>query len=157
MMGFPGGSVGEESSHNAGDARDLHLIPGGRRSQEKEMATHWSIWMGNPMDRGALWAMVHGVASVGHNLVTKPPPHDDEIFWFLKILISFSIFFILVLFSIFEDIFAAYSIWVNGPFFFFFQYLKDVIPVSSVFWWQVIGTKIHSFLFYNVSFFSYCF
>ena len=25
------------------------------------------------MDRGAWWAMVHGVASVGHNLATKPP------------------------------------------------------------------------------------
>ena len=28
----------------------------------------------NPMDRGAWWAAVHGVARVGHDLVTKPPP-----------------------------------------------------------------------------------
>ncbi|KAB0372284.1 hypothetical protein FD755_016076 [Muntiacus reevesi] len=28
----------------------------------------------NPMDRGACWATVHGVARVGHDLVTKPPP-----------------------------------------------------------------------------------
>ena len=35
------------------------------------MATHSSILgLGNPMDRGA----VHGVARVGHDLVTKPPP-----------------------------------------------------------------------------------
>ena len=27
----------------------------------------------NPMDRGAWWATVHGVARVGHDLVTKPP------------------------------------------------------------------------------------
>ena len=30
--------------------------------------------LGNPMDRGALWATVHGVARVRHNLATKPPP-----------------------------------------------------------------------------------
>ena len=28
----------------------------------------------NPMDRGAWWATVCGVARVGHDLVTKPPP-----------------------------------------------------------------------------------
>ena len=28
----------------------------------------------NPMDRGAWWAIVHGVARVGHDLATKPPP-----------------------------------------------------------------------------------
>ena len=26
------------------------------------------------MDRGTWWATFHGVASVGHYLVTKPPP-----------------------------------------------------------------------------------
>ena len=34
------------------------------------------------MDRGAWWAMVHGVAGVEHDLVTKPPPaaHVHTIF-----------------------------------------------------------------------------
>ena len=27
------------------------------------------------MDRGAWQAIVHGVARVGHDLATKPPPH----------------------------------------------------------------------------------
>ena len=27
--------------------------------------------LGNPMNRGAWWAIVHGVAKVGHNLATK--------------------------------------------------------------------------------------
>ena len=27
------------------------------------------------MDRGAWQALVHGVATVGHETVTKPPPH----------------------------------------------------------------------------------
>ena len=43
--------------------------------QEKEMATQSSILaLGNPMDRAAWWATVHGVAAVGHDVVTKPPP-----------------------------------------------------------------------------------
>ena len=40
MKVFPGGSVGKESTCNAGDAG---LIPGLGRSLEKEMATHSSI------------------------------------------------------------------------------------------------------------------
>ena len=44
----------------------------GRESPlEKEMATHSSC-LENPMDRGALQAMVHEVTRVGHDLVTKP-------------------------------------------------------------------------------------
>ena len=34
---------------------------------EKEMATHSSIqYLGNPMDRGAWWATVHGVTKVSN-------------------------------------------------------------------------------------------
>ena len=29
------------------------------------------------MDRGAWWAIVHGVSRVGHDLVTKPPPQGS--------------------------------------------------------------------------------
>ena len=38
------------------------------------MATHSNIlaWK-KPMDRGAWWAIVHGVARDGHDLATKPP------------------------------------------------------------------------------------
>ena len=28
-------------------------------------------WLGNPMNRGALWATIHGVARVGCDLATK--------------------------------------------------------------------------------------
>ena len=35
------------------------------------------------MDRGALQAMVHGVAGVKHDLATKPPPEMNENFFFL--------------------------------------------------------------------------
>ena len=49
---------------------------GGKDPLEKEMATRSSIlaWRINPMDRGAWRASVHGVARVGHDLATKPPP-----------------------------------------------------------------------------------
>ena len=42
--------------------------------EEKEMATHTKIlaWRIQRTE-GAWWATVHGVARVGHDLVTKPP------------------------------------------------------------------------------------
>ena len=74
--GFPGGSVVEESACSAGDPG---LIPGLKRSLEKEMATHASIlawripWTEEP---GSLQSM--GSQSVRHNLATKPPPPWEE-------------------------------------------------------------------------------
>ena len=47
---------------------------------EKEMATHSSI-LAWDMDRGAWQATVHGVTRVGHDLVTKPPPHSRVKGW----------------------------------------------------------------------------
>ena len=32
----------------------------------------------NPMVGGAWWAIVHGVATVGHDLATKPSSQGDE-------------------------------------------------------------------------------
>ena len=50
-------SLGQEDSPGGGHAHPLqHSFPG------------------NPMDRGAWRATVHGFARVRHNLVTKPPP-----------------------------------------------------------------------------------
>jgi len=59
-LGFPGSSAGKESTCNEGDPS---LIPGSVRSPEKGVATHSSIvaWR-IPIDRGAWWATVHGVA-----------------------------------------------------------------------------------------------
>ena len=59
-MGFPGGSDGEESACNAGD---LGLVPGsGRSPGEGKGNPLWYSCLDNPMDRGAWWATVHGVA-----------------------------------------------------------------------------------------------
>ena len=47
---------------NAGDIKDVGLIPGSGRSLEEGMATHFSILAWRiPMDRRAWWATVHGV------------------------------------------------------------------------------------------------
>ena len=59
----------------AGDTRDMGSIPGleGSLGAGNGNPLQCSC-LENPMDRGAWQATVHGVARVGHNLVTQPPP-----------------------------------------------------------------------------------
>ena len=59
-MDFPGGSDDKESACNAGD---LGLIPGSGRSPGEGNGNPLQYsCLENPMDRGAWWAIVHGVA-----------------------------------------------------------------------------------------------
>ena len=59
-LGFLGGSGGEESVCNAGD---LGLIPESGRSPGEGNGNPLQYpYLGNPMDRGAWWATVHGIA-----------------------------------------------------------------------------------------------
>ena len=59
-MGFPGGSEVKASASNAGD---LGSIPGsGRSPGEGNGSPLQDSCLENPMDRGAWWATVHGVA-----------------------------------------------------------------------------------------------
>ena len=68
-LGFPGGSEGKASACNAGNPGS---IPGSGRSPGEGNVTHSSILgLGNPMDRGAWWATVHGVSESWTHLVTK--------------------------------------------------------------------------------------
>ena len=72
IMGFPCSSVGKEPACSAGD---LGLIPGWGRSPGEGSGNPLQYsCLENPMDRGACQATVYGVARVGHNLATKPPP-----------------------------------------------------------------------------------
>ena len=68
--GFPGGSVMNNSSVNAGDAG---LMPGSRRRApgggNGNPIQHSCL--GNPMNRGAWQAPVHEAARVGHDWVPK--------------------------------------------------------------------------------------
>ena len=64
----------QETVCNAGD---LGSIPGlGRSPGEGNGNPLQYSCLGNPLDRGACWAAVHGVTRVRHDLATKPqqPP-----------------------------------------------------------------------------------
>ena len=75
VMGFPYSSVGKESGCNA---RDPGLIPGlGRYPGEWNGNPLQDSSLENPMDRGAWWATIHGIARVGHDLAAKPSPPRD--------------------------------------------------------------------------------
>ena len=64
--GFPGASEGKESACNA---ENLGSIPGsGRSPGEENSNTLQYSHLENPMDRGAWWATVHGVAKSGTRL-----------------------------------------------------------------------------------------
>ena len=72
---FPGGSVVKNLSANAEDAGDMGFIPGsGKLPGEGNGNPLQYSCLEIPMDRGAWQATVHGVARVGHDLATKPPP-----------------------------------------------------------------------------------
>ena len=67
-----GVSNGKDSACNAGDPG---LIPGSGRSPGEGNGNPLQYSsLGNPMDRGAQQAIVHGVSRVGHYLETKLPP-----------------------------------------------------------------------------------
>ena len=67
--GLPWGFSGKESSCNARDA-SLILVLGRLENTENGKPFQYSC-LENCLDRGACWATVHGVARVGHDLVTK--------------------------------------------------------------------------------------
>ena len=53
----------KEFKCNAGDAEDVGLIPGSGRSRGEGNGNPLQYFcLRNPMDRGAWWAMVHGVS-----------------------------------------------------------------------------------------------
>ena len=72
MRGFPQSLIGKSSACNAGDPG---LIPeSGRYPGEGNDNLLQYSCLENPMDKGGLVGTIHGIARVGHDLVTKPPP-----------------------------------------------------------------------------------
>ena len=71
LKGFPGGVVVKSLPASSGDTRNMGLIPGSGRSpgMGNDKPLQYSC-LGNSMDRGSWWIIVHEVI-VGHNLVTK--------------------------------------------------------------------------------------
>ena len=69
-MGFPSDSDIKESACSAGE---LDSIPGlGRSPREGKGYPLQYSCLGNPMDRGACWATVHGAANTRDITVTNP-------------------------------------------------------------------------------------
>ena len=61
-LGFPGGSVVNNPHANAGDTKDMGLIPGsGRFPGEGNGNPLQYSCLGNPKDRGAWQSTIHGV------------------------------------------------------------------------------------------------
>ena len=58
-QGFPDGSVVKTPPANAGDAGSIP--ESGRSPGEGDGNLLQYSWLGNPMDRGAWWAALHGV------------------------------------------------------------------------------------------------
>ena len=66
MVGCPGDEVVKNPSTNAGDGREAGSIPGsGKSPGVGNDNTLQDSCLGNPMDKGALWATVHGVTKMG--------------------------------------------------------------------------------------------
>ena len=62
LEGFPAGSAVKNPPANAGDTRDAGSVPGSGRSPGEESGNPLQYsCLGNPVDRGAWWARVHGV------------------------------------------------------------------------------------------------
>ena len=67
-MGSSGGSVVKNLPANAGDVEDAGLIPESGRSPGGGNGNPLQYFcLGNPMDRGAWWAMFMGSQRVRHN------------------------------------------------------------------------------------------
>ena len=88
LLGFPGGSEVKTSACNA---EDLGLIPGSGRSPGEGNGNPLQYsCLENPMDGGAWWATVHGVAKsqtrlsdfMSHEMM--PWTYTDEIFLLLR-------------------------------------------------------------------------
>ena len=61
---------------------------------------------GNPKDRGAWWATVHGVTRVGYYLVTIPPPPRDSIAQDIIIIFTLNVFsYCLICHQIWDTVF----------------------------------------------------
>ena len=82
-----GGSVGKESTCNAGD---LGLIPGLVRSPGEGHGNPLQYsCLGNPMDRGSWWATVHGGGKVS-NMTKQQLLHDRHRFGGPRSLVGYS-------------------------------------------------------------------
>ena len=79
-LSFPNGSVGKESACNAGETEDMGSIPESERFPGVGNGNPLQdSCLGNPMDRGAWWATVQGVAKSRTRLIDKHRLKSEEV------------------------------------------------------------------------------
>ena len=79
-MGIPRGSVVKNPPANAGDARDVGLIPGWGRSPGGGNGNPLQFsCLENPMDRGAWWATIHRVRKSQTQLSMHTQVNQDDL------------------------------------------------------------------------------
>ena len=94
LTGFPGGLVVNNLDCQSRWCQRHRFDPWrGRSPGEGNGNPLQYSCLGNPMDRGAWQAAVHGVTGVGHNLTTKPPPTSSGYWWIMRLQINFILFF----------------------------------------------------------------
>ena len=77
LPNYEGASLIAQSVKSACSAGHPGSIPGSGRSPGEGNGNPLQYFcLENPVDRGAWWLTVHGVARVRHNLVTKPTNYD---------------------------------------------------------------------------------
>ena len=67
---------------------------------EKEMPTYSYSCLENTMDREELQIISHGIARAGHNLAIKLPPYPRIHFGFWRVLESWVMFFLNLIFNL---------------------------------------------------------
>jgi len=122
---------------------------------EKEMATHSSILAWRiPMDRGAPWATVHGVAKSRHDLVTRqlllislPFPQVSHVENLLYIPLYF--IFVYSLNSMKIEILLSYCLFYKNGILFSILFCKLHFSLRDTMWifFQVICYGSNSFIF----------
>ena len=133
FRGFPGGSDGRESACNAGD---LGSIPGSGRSPGQGNGTPLQYsCLKNSMDRGAWWAVVHGVANAAHNWVANT--HILIIIClnvdvFESILLPNLLSFLVIYIHVFHQIWEVFSYLKKKKFFSAFYSLFSPACLSAV-------------------------
>ena len=82
-MGFLGGSDGKESACNAGDPGSIH--GSGRSPGEGNGNPLQCPCLENSMDRGAWWAIVHGVTKNQTQLSMHACPENSDFILYIQV------------------------------------------------------------------------
>ena len=144
-MGFPGNSVVTNLPANAGNMDPipgLQRSPGGGNGKPLPCSC-----LGNPMDRGAWWATVHGVAKSRtrlSNLTITSSPKTTISHLLLQLVLLLQLLLVILLFLLF----VLPQLWVSNTFFVLNTMLSAFWTVPCVtgeqYRWAALGKAVSS-------------